>query len=167
MRMRQASRPFSFLQPGGRGSPSRSSILSSMRVAMALGSLLSCFCAEGRMRTVYSGLLSFASFSDGIAQGDGFFFFGLGFIVGTDILQLLQLFEQALVELNGKDGRYLFSFLVSDECSGGHRQQIYGLMRISLAGLGVPDIGIDQIEEGFFLIVLEVFEVSETLQGLF
>ena len=42
-----------------RGSPSSSSSLSSMRGAKALGSLLSCSCAEGRMRTVYSGFLAF------------------------------------------------------------------------------------------------------------
>lgn len=32
---------------------------------MALGSLLSCFCAEGRIRRVYSGFLLFASLLDG------------------------------------------------------------------------------------------------------
>ena len=73
-----------------------------MREAMALGSLWSCFCAEGRMRTVYSGFLAFASLSDGIAEGDGCFFFGLGLVIGADILQFFQLLEQALVELDGK-----------------------------------------------------------------
>jgi hypothetical protein len=91
-----------------------------MRAAMVLGSLLSCFCAEGRIKTVYLGFCVFASLSDGIAEGDGFFFFSLGLVVGADILQLFQFIEQALVELNGKDGGYLFSFLVCNECSGGH-----------------------------------------------
>src|ERR1700761_2247240 len=104
MRMRQASRPLSFLQPGGRGSPSSSSNLSSMREAMALGSLWSCFCAEGRMRTVYSGFLAFASLSDGIAEGGRCFFFCFGLVIGTDILEFFQFFQQALVELDGQDG---------------------------------------------------------------
>src|SRR5580700_7436958 len=115
MRMRQASRPLSFLQPGGRGSCSSSNSFSSMRVAIAPGSLLSCFCAEGRMRTVYSGFLTFASFSDGIAQGNGCFFLGFGFIVGTDILELLEFFQQTLIELYGKDSRNLVSLLVSNK----------------------------------------------------
>src|SRR6185312_7448604 len=105
------------------------------------------------MRTVYSGFLPFASFSDGIAQGDGGFFLGFGFIVGTDILELLQFVQEALVELDGKNGRYLVSLVVGDKSSGGHTRQIYGLMGIGFTRLCIPDIGIDQIEEGFFLIV--------------
>ena len=56
------------------------------------------------MRTVYSDLLPFASISDGIAQGDGFLFFGLGFIVGTD-----------------------------DKSGSGHTRRIYELMGIGKA----------------------------------
>jgi len=80
------------------------------------------------MRTVYSGLLAFASLGDGIAEGDGFFFFGFGLVVGANILQLFQLFQQALIKPDGKNGRYFFSFLVSDEGSGGHTMRIYRLM---------------------------------------
>jgi hypothetical protein len=119
------------------------------------------------MRTVYSGFLAFASFSDGIAQGDGFFFLGFGFIVGTDILELFEFFQQAPVELNGKDSRNLVSLPVSDKSSGGHTRQIYRLMGIGFTGLRIPDIGIDQIEEGFLFVFFEMFQVPETLQGLF
>lgn len=72
--MRQAFRPLSFLQSGGRGSCPSSGSFSSIRVATASGSLLSCFYAEGRMRTVYSGFLALSSLSDGIAQGMVFLF---------------------------------------------------------------------------------------------
>src|SRR6185437_16176809 len=76
-------------------------------------------------------------------------------------------FEQALIELDGKNGRYFPSLLVGDECSGGHTRQIYGLMSIGLTGLGIANIGVDQIEEGLLLIIFEMFQVAETLQGLF
>ena len=40
-------------------------------------------------------------------------------------------------------------------------------MGIGFTGLGIPDIGIDQVEEGLLLIIFEVLEVSEALEGLF
>jgi hypothetical protein len=119
------------------------------------------------MRTVYSGFLTFASFSDGIAQGNGCFFLGFGFIVGTDILELLEFFQQTLIELYGKDSRNLVSLLVSNKSSGGHSRQIYRLMGIGFTGLRIPDIGIDQVEERFLFVFFQMFQISKALEGLF
>lgn len=40
-------------------------------------------------------------------------------------------------------------------------------MGIDLTGLRIADIGVDQVEEGSLLIVLEMFQITEPLQGLF
>jgi hypothetical protein len=118
------------------------------------------------METVYSGLLTFASLSDGIAEGDGCFFFGLGLIIGADILELFEFFEQTLVELDGKNGRYFVSLLVSDEC-GGHTRQIYGLVGIGLTGFGIPQKSINDIEQDRLGISIQGFNIFQPFNGLF
>ncbi|MBN9382618.1 MAG: hypothetical protein J0H74_17780 [Chitinophagaceae bacterium] len=40
-------------------------------------------------------------------------------------------------------------------------------MSIGLTGFCIPDIGVNKVEQSFFLILLQVFQIFKALQGLF